>query len=276
MTLEVSMLSAKKGSNPGGLAFIKDPKQRFQAYLKYCPSSKIDPEYGFNSQNQPIYEAVTFEMARRLGLNTPDFYVLLNSHHDVEFDISKEFDGIDPHRKCYFVSKMINLPENRDVPKAEDRIRKFEKTYLDMLRIDDVIGRKQNYMFLDNPERILYIDLGCSFVHAVSGFIGIQNAEKKVLNRNDKDLKRALNILKRYELIPNNGSNFINLAEIVNMPNDIYLPTLNPRGRIALSDLLSEMEINNIVKILGLSMLDNLKSFDSDLIEQHTQHSLVL
>lgn len=272
MALELTIQSGRKGSNPGGLAYIQDTKQRFQAYLKYCPLSKIDPSYGFNPQNQPIYEAITFEMARRLGLQTPDFFVILNKEKDLTFNIPKEFEGIDPHRKCYFATKMITLPENRDVFKAETRIQKEEKTYLDILRIDDIIGRKQNYMFLDNPERIFYLDLGCSFVHAVNGYIGLQNAEKKVLGKSDRELKKALNILSRYELITNNNSDFINMADIANMPNELFIHTLNPRGRIALSDMISEFEISQISKIFALSMLENLKHFDPRLIECHPGH----
>ena len=76
------VLSEQKGSNPGGFCIYKNGKTSFKGYFKYCVGSKISHEHSaLRAEHQPFYEAITFEFAKRLGLKTPSFFVLLNNLH---------------------------------------------------------------------------------------------------------------------------------------------------------------------------------------------------
>lgn len=85
VTLEIT--SGRKGSNPGGYCTISPSRHEdsFNGYFKYCFGSKISPEFPFRPKNQPVYEAMTFALARRLGLHTSEGFVLLNNQGNVLF-----------------------------------------------------------------------------------------------------------------------------------------------------------------------------------------------
>ncbi len=105
MDLEIIVNTERKGSNPGGKGIVRFSEYDMPMYLKYCPGSRIPPKWGFNPQNQPVYESITAKMARELGLHIPNFWVLINRNHDLKFDLRDGAD-IDTNRKYYFVSEL--------------------------------------------------------------------------------------------------------------------------------------------------------------------------
>ena len=262
MIPQVTLLEDRKGSNPGGLVIVSNSRDSFKAYLKYCPGSKIPKDCGFNPQNQPIYEAITFEMARSLGLLTPDFYVLLNSDHNLRI-VSKPGvkEVIDPRRKCYFVSRFVESHQLEDEDKLNKQIAE-DSVYRDLLRIKDIVGKRQNFLFLEN-ERIQYIDLGCSFVHAVEGYLLAKNSELKALSSSEKELKSALDHLRRYHLITRDEKEIISLTDLVKMPLYLKIPVLGDSKKLTLDSLISQEEIHNIIKIMAIAAVDHLKQIKS-------------
>ena len=167
---KVLIESSRKGSNPGGFCTYTDERRTFPGYFKYCTGARLPHSSYLKPEHQPIYEAVTFELARRLGLKTPNFFVLLNNKGNLIFDESNK-SLLNGHsgRFCYFFSEKIDEPHNvQDLDKIGNKLVGDEKVYLDSLGISDVIGKRQNYMVLPkNGEfEVSYIDLGCSFVYA--------------------------------------------------------------------------------------------------------------
>ena len=121
--MRVDILSERKGSNPGGVCQAHDNGFSIRGYFKYCHGSRIAGKSSFVPQHQPIYEAMTFEMARRLGLDTVDYFVLLNEgsrvsrrSRDIQFSGWKDYNfSHNPSgRLFYFMSKMESAPEDVD------------------------------------------------------------------------------------------------------------------------------------------------------------------
>lgn len=272
MSLRVILESGKKGSNPGGKCWVENGigNQSFNAYFKYCYGPPVVPESHFRGPHQPIYESVTFELARIFGLKTPLTYLLLNNKKNVVFERWKENREHDPSgREFYFVSKFLGCDLGND-----DMINGFasnlidkEKVYLEALLISDIIGRRQNYLVCqaggqaNNQVRILYIDLGCSFVHAKEGRLSIPNKMKPKFERKKKDLKRFLKDLSKYELIKADNMETFNLKELEDRIRGLTLPTLNPYGRIRLSSVITDGEMEAIEEDIISGVHRNLKNF---------------
>lgn len=254
---EVFVLSNTKGSNPGALCRLDTPRGNNDYYVKYCPGTSIPKEYGLNPQNQPEYEAITAQMAQSLGLAVPEFYVLLNRQKPVSFlKLDPNSYSLDPNRKCYFASKFIGqLPTaEREKPVFTEIFRR-EEIFRDILLIADIVGKRQNYALIesDGQSKVVYLDVGCSFVHVTGGIMKTFSCSKKALDASDRDEKKALSNLSKYLIeTPNGGT--LALDELANMPRDMRVPTLNPSGRFRLDSLISGPEIDTIVKILTLCM----------------------
>ncbi len=244
----VLVKSERKGSNPGGFCTFDDGKNRFDGYFKYCVGSKIPKGYSaLKSEHQPIYEAITFELARRLGLKTPIFFVLLNGNRDIKFEDPNNFSSHNHlGRHSYFFSKKIYEPTVSGLDEIGNRIIERERVYLDSLMISDILGRRQNYMVLSKNHgfEIFYLDLGCSFVHATGGFIRLLNDLKKYSGSCSK--KRDRCSLKDKTIIGADDSLLINLEELIYSFEGLTVPTLNPFSRAHLSDLISREEIAEI------------------------------
>lgn len=246
MALEVQVLSGKIGSNPGGRCLIEDPHRRLQypVYIKHVLGSKIHGDHDFLIPNhQPLYEAITFAMARQVGLHTPDYFVLLNTANDVHFrSIEGEKMDIRPDRHFYFVSELMLHPEHEDLDLA-GKIIELENVHLDLLQISDIVGIKQNYVVTDG--KVFYIDLGCSFVDAHNGMIELKTHHHHPLV--GKDLKNGLRNLAKYTLLCANSDCKIQMDGLATFPRNLELPTLNPKGRIRLDTIMSGAEIDEIV-----------------------------
>ncbi|MEM4625690.1 MAG: hypothetical protein QXJ28_02935 [Candidatus Pacearchaeota archaeon] len=261
MSVNIDILSSRKGSNPGGLCYFRAPRLEFKGHFKYCLGSKINGLSSFKAENQPVYEAITFELARFLGLKTVDSFVIRNDNLDVYFDGWKEVGEINPSgRKFYFISKFIdNLVASDlntniccDVPEREI-------IYLDSLLISDIVGRKQNYIMDPNSrDSITYLDLGCSFVHAHNGFMTQPN---KLKINDSKSIKRAYKILKDIHIIGRDNDSIINLSELAEMPFNMSIYTLNPWKFVKVSDLITYEEIEEIHLHLVQSLIDCLPRF---------------
>jgi len=264
--LTIEVLSEQKGSNPGGFCNYNDGKNKFEGYFKYCVGSKIPRGYSsLVPEHQPFYEAITFELARRLGLRTPHFFVLLNNNKDVKFEGSSNFP---PHnhsgRPFYFFSRKIYEPNINGLNEIGNRIIDEERVYLESLMISDILGKRQNYMILskDSDFEVFYLDLGCSFVHAVGGFIYLPNDLKRYSKSSSK--KRDKCSLKDRIVIGADDNLLVNLEELVYAFEGLTIPTLNPYSRIPVSNLISSKELEEIDNYLIHGLCKSLHEYKEE------------
>jgi len=260
----LEVLSGQKGSNPGGFCIYNDGKNNFKSYFKYCVGSKIPKGYSsLKSEHQPFYEAITFEFARRLGLKTPNFFVLLNNKNNVSIKNIKEVSSHDHSgRNSYFVSKKICEPKVFNLDKIGSEIVQKERVYLEGLMISDILGKRQNYLVLPNSYsqdfRVFYLDLGCNFVHAVGGFIyfpnGLRNLDKSCKKRERHNLRHKT-------IIAADDDSLINLEEFIGNFENLTLPTLNPYAKKKLEELISKEEIDEIRSYLVHGLYKNINNF---------------
>ncbi|VVB78296.1 Uncharacterised protein [uncultured archaeon] len=248
MSLEIQVVSEAKGSNHGGRCIVKEPGDRLPRpfYIKHCSSSRIHKgESSFMYIHQPIYEAVTCEMALRLGLETPNFYVLLNPKNDVTFIATGEQKcDIRAKQPFYFASELLIPPQNEDLTRAHELMIEDE-FYRDMLMISDIVDRKNNYFYDEHSDSIIYLDLGCNFVDAHQNFIELKHHHKAPLEK--KELKKAMKLFQKYSIITKSRRGNIGLIDFINLPRELDLLTLNPRERVRLDSLISEEEIDEII-----------------------------
>jgi hypothetical protein len=266
MAINVQVTSGKKGSNPGGRCKVSNGAELFSAYYKYCHGSHLNGQSSFNAQNQPVYEALTFELAKKVGLMAPRTYVLLNPKNDVHFQGWKDHNGHDPSgRAYYFLSRIIPHLKATERDPREQRALEKETPYLNGLLISDIIGRRQNYAFTPEGDdgKISYLDLGCSFVHAKEGFLGLHH---KLRVGNQKDFRRATKKLKGKKLSTNDGRT-IDLSSLVDNLGSMVIPVLNPQGSVQIKDLISNAEIEEIRSYIVQGLVDGLDSFrDANLL----------
>ena len=248
----IKVLTETKGSNHGGKCLIESNTQNKygEYYLKHCSSSRIKKDQSnFVYQHQPVYEAVTCEMARILGLETANFYILLNLDKKLLF-ISEGGQKVDikPYQPYYFASEILIHSNNEDLARAE-KIIKDERFYLDLLSISDIIGKKHNYIYDSFSDQVIYLDLGCNFVDAHENYISLKSHHRNPLNK--KERKKALNKFEKYEIITKRGNGHsLGLVEFLESPKDMRILTMNPNRNIRLNDLISQAEINEITERL--------------------------
>jgi hypothetical protein len=262
MQVKINMLSNRKGSNPGGECIIETPRQRFQAYLKYCYGSRVPYGSPFKAENQPIYEAITFTLARELGLKTVNYYILMGTGNEIKFENQIPLEKDHFGRKLYFVSKMVPQPP---VSISEERMKKEgtaltkEKPYLESLLISDVIGKKQNYCFGEGEDRPKYIDLGCSFVHAVGGFL---NQPNKLKIHDSKETKRSLRRLSTKHIIGADDQRIINLEILANFLTNMAIPVINTKQIIHIREVLEPEEVEAIQAYTIQGLIDSLPAYE--------------
>lgn len=262
MVFKVDITSDRKGSNPGGLCRVSPSRgeQEFDAYFKYCFGSKIPHNFPFKSDSQPVYEAITFALARQLGLKTSSTFVLLNKKNDVDFSGYEDKRMKDPSgRNYYFLSKILTESEKVNESLASSIV-SDESVYLDGLLISDVLGKRQNYLFQKDScgARVLYVDFGCSFVRCVDGFLTLPN---KVIKAIASSGKKASKSLKGKLLVTADNSDFVSLEDMVKDIGDLKIPVLNPAGTRKVSQLISQSEIREIQKYLEFGLASNIPEF---------------
>ncbi|MCX6748178.1 MAG: hypothetical protein NT076_01090 [Candidatus Pacearchaeota archaeon] len=270
MALEIEILTSSKGSNPGGKCSIGvNNRPPFLYYVKHCHSAS--GKHPFNPQNQPFFEAITFEMARTLGLHVPDFYVLLNPERGLEFKHSSDIKpNLHPDKKCYFASRIIAQPSIRDDNPDLVRVIDEERIHRDLLDVADIEGIGQNYSFFENgdePPRVFYLDLGCSFVHSKEGKLFIQGRHQKALEGCLRD-KHYLKELSHYAVISRDDKIIVPLKELAFSSRTMTVPAIDPRlrepfTRVRVSDYLSEEELHAIECILTAQMRDSVRKYKS-------------
>ncbi len=264
MVINVRVVSQRKGSNPGGRCEIFNGVVPFSAYFKYCYGTHLGRSEvsSFNAHNQPIYEALTFELAKRLGLNAPNTFVLLNRERDVAFLGWEAYDAKDPSgRDFYFVSEIIPHPKEVETNPKEREALTSEIPYLDALLISDIVGRKQNYAFEQNDNgcrRLTYLDLGCSFVHAKEGHLRLAHRLKI---RNAKEFKRVMKKLEGKKVISASRDKAVDLGYLVEEIGTMPIPVLNPKALLRTNNLLSLGEIEEIRKHIAQGFYDALPNF---------------
>ena len=244
----IDVISEKKGGNPGGKVRLDSYSPPQLYYAKHCNSSRVTRrESSFVYTHQPVYEAVTCEMARELGLKLPDFYVLDNRKNKVNFRADGCKSDLKDGKPFYFLSFMVSLQES--VPDG-DALVKRESVYRDILQISDIVGRRQNYTFLNGG--LFYLDVGCAFVDAHQGHIGFRRQHPKLLDK--KPLKSARKRIGRYDLVLLDGES-IDLLDFVDMPRDLLIPVMTSEGDKTskrLDSLITNEEIDEICnRIVG-------------------------
>lgn len=260
----VKVLSGPKGGNPGGMCIISDSIHPSPAYFKYCYGSKIGRDSSFVAQHQPIYEAMTFELAQEIGLKTTSYYILMNSkERPVVFKGWKECGlSHDPSgRSYYFISQV--LPDSYYLNKDEtaDEVIRREAPYLDIILVSDIVGKRQNYIVLEKEREkfVRYLDLGCSFVNAIQGYLQPTN-KIKMRRKSEKEFKRDYAKIKKWKIFAND-CNEIKLEDVVALPEIMSVNTLNPKGSVKVSSLISKDEIDEIRRYLIESCVDRLPLF---------------
>jgi len=262
---KVEITSKRKGGNPGGACQVSNYSEEFSAYFKYCYGTHFSngEASDFNAHNQPVYEAMTFELARRLGLKVPETYVLINKKRNVNFSGWENYDGKDPSgRDFYFVSRIINHPKRVEDDPREKQALEADIPYLNALLISDIIGTRQNYAFEENENggRITYLDLGCSFVHAKEGYLRLFH---KLRINSSKDFKRAMKKLAGKKVISANPERdkIIDLGSLVEEIGFLPISVLNPNGHLEPWNLISYEEIYEAQRHLAQGFLDALPKF---------------
>lgn len=270
----INFYSERKGSNPGGKCSIsRDKGGPVNVYLKYCNSSYLR-DTAFTPSNQPYYEALSLVLAQRMGLEVPRFSVLENRFEGIEFRYSDEVKGkLDPNKVCYFLSKLVELPEEVDEKGLALKL-KDEKLYRDLLMIGDVSRKRQNHALIKDSlgQYVLYIDLGCTFVDAVGGVLSQRNEVKKLLKTRSlkKDLKLAKDRLSKCGLITNHrresDKDLICLDNLIEEVPEMPIP-LFPAGYKRAKAVLSSEELDEINSLLTLNMFNVIREYkDSNLL----------
>lgn len=257
----VEINSDAKGSNPGGMCSIDSKLGNHGFYLKYCPGSMLHKSIPLTNFNQPIYELITFKLAEMIGLKIPPVYLLDNRNRHVQFHqsmhISKKLNSDVPF---YFLSKVISeiKPGDISVDDLESRLNgmiRNEKFHRDLLLIDDIEGRRQNYFYdetISGKSSVIYLDLGCSFVRATQG--RLYQAQAKKFDLTPKERKDAIKHLKSFYLRKQGDCTCsINLyANFIERIPQIPISTISANSDIvnySCSDLLSPEELEHIQDI---------------------------
>ncbi len=108
---EIIVKDKAKGGNPGGMIEIPFYNISSSFYFKYCPQpgkglgkSPLFPEH------QPIYEALTVMLAKRLGLSVPQVFVMENRPNerkkDPVFKYEIKNNKFNANMPFYFISKI--------------------------------------------------------------------------------------------------------------------------------------------------------------------------
>lgn len=263
MALRLHITSNQKGSNPGGSCTVFPMYDHsFKAYFKYCSGARFPHGVQFRPENQPIYEAITFKLARELGLHAPDTYVLKNKNRDIIFDTESDVTIDHSGRDFYFVSRCLSGSGSFRESLSNEIIEE-ESPFLNSLLIDDIKNKPHNY-FLQKDEhglRVFYLDLGCSFVRAVGGNLSLSNTVKKILSKGDTKRARRL---KGKMIVSADNSKPVDLEGLVFGLENLEIPVLNssaPTKKI--SDLLGHLEIEQIRQCVAYGFLENLGEFKS-------------
>lgn len=263
MITELKVTSSRIGGNPGGKCIVKCDETFFSAYYKFCYGSKLSGNSPFRAPNQPVYEALTFDLARKLGLQAPSVFVLLNERGDVKFTDWKRFSEKGNHdpsgRRCYFVSRLTDHPVRPEADPISNRILEAHRPYLESLLIADIINIKQNYALVGTglDADIRYLDLGCSFVHAKGGFLLQQNRTRKE-TRSFKEIIKGLN----HTWIANvQGTDILNVGDFIRGIPSSGIPTLNPWGVRIAKTLLSAEELEGVMKLIAQGFESALPDF---------------
>ncbi|MFT7615594.1 MAG: hypothetical protein ACI8Y7_000408 [Candidatus Woesearchaeota archaeon] len=175
--MDVLISTSRKGGNPGGWAALDINGEQVEGYLKYCPGARLPPAYQFSATHQPIYEALTYALAKKIGLHTPSVHIIGGHTIIPVFQYTDNIGRKDKLKETMpFYHFSVNMPEDSEVDQSELEKRvEADIPYLDFLIVDDVVGRRQNYIAdkIDGITEPGYIDLGHSFVRAAEGIMTV-------------------------------------------------------------------------------------------------------
>jgi len=264
--MDILVTSDKKGSNPGGKVRLDYRGSIIDFYLKYAHTSKLKKDVPYLIEHQPIYETLTLTLAEKLGLEVPLNFVLDNRENIVNFNFEKGVEKkLDDGRPFYFVSKLTGLEMDEDTEEAKIMMAD-EKLYRDLLLIGDVSNKRQNYGLINKEgnKRILYLDVGCSFVDSTNGILSQRNESLNLRRTLDgalknsfkTDYKHAMHYLSNVGISTNHIEYYkkdvlIMSTLIEDLPDQKI--SLYPNKPKPLSELLTEAEIDEIQGTLAIN-----------------------
>jgi len=276
MALEIKVISGPKGSNPGGKCIIPNFKNKGTDYIKYCNVNDVS-SLGLDVQNQPVYEAISLEMAKKLGLSVPKYKVIMNpSKTDMKFSYSplsgEKITPLNSKKSCYFLSQFI--PHNvDDTNEGLPPLMAKEKIFRDLLNLGDISGRAQNYSFIQPRYAepfVTYIDVGCGLVDAHGGHLSIRTSLRNKLQKikGKKDLRNTQKRLSRWDIKTPKGER-INLKEfgesISETPIKVFDASKTGRVKIVpAKELVSSEELDKLQMIYLIVNEKFLKNYSRD------------
>ena len=268
MPTQVNVYTDRKGSNPGGKCLVSTPDSEFDAYIKYCPGTGRSrtnarlPTH-FRPTHQPLYEAITLELARKVGLEVPDFYVLMGGPGlTFSFESRALQRGINPGMPFYFISKLMEVPPpGHETSGAKEALAK-EKIYRDLLMVSDISNKAQNFRYDPKENGMLYLDLGCSFVNAIEG--RLEPHRGKLPMPDKKNRKEAEKKVREYALITADGESLLTLEELIDITPSFQVPTLNPKGKVPIGKHLTAEEREDINGLLTMNLLGFIRKYKDD------------
>ena len=270
MSLEIEIQGSKIGSNPGGKCLISGLGNPFQAYLKFCPrGSRFPSNIYLNAKNQPVYEAVTNELFKLFGLKVPVYYVL--TRPDMFRFITPKKSEIGENHRRYFVSKLILEKSWPTHPACREHMDE-QSIYRDLLRVEDVEGKADNFIFLDSPEggKLFYIDLGCSLgIRAKEGIVLVKGNVIRDLERSKlKELRKKIS---SYSVRTDGGERLLNMGWLIDTLGELNIPILNPRPEHRpLTSLLEVEEIETLKRFLTVCFGEQINKYKkSDKVVRH-------
>jgi len=268
MKTKVELYTDRKGSNPGGKCSVITPRIEFDAYMKYCPGSKLkktsiidkrNPQ-PFSPVNQPVYEAITLALAKKLGIIIPEFQVLVNDK-EVRFQYENGLKNkINENMPYYFVSKLISVPPSQNSEGRNAALAK-EKLYRDILMVSDISNKAQNYRYDQEQDRMIYLDLGCSFVNAVGGYL--QPTTIKLPRESKQNQKIAKRIVKERWITTADENDLVSLEDLVSVGN-LSIPIIGNQSQVPVKTLISEEEISEISDMLLFNLIKIKNKYGKD------------
>ncbi|GEM_PF-6913973 len=175
MISSLRIVSNRKGSNPGGFAYLND----LYVYVKYSFIGENLTGTPLKVEHQPIYEYITGEILKFYGFKVPKRYVIEGER----IKIINEINNPDFYKKrpYYLLSVYVKYEPNGKFDISQ-------KCMLDKLGMCDIIGKGDNYGMIEEGSFII-IDCGCSFVESVNGRMRVKEEYKRAYNEQKIKIK---------------------------------------------------------------------------------------
>jgi hypothetical protein len=133
--------------------------------------------------------------------------------------------------------------------------------YRDLLILADVSGSRQNVYYPQDDSRVIYLDLGCSFVDAHGGEMTQRNCVKK-LNLERKSLSHDRKFLDRRS-VENASGILVNLGEMVESVPSVGIQIYGKKSE-RLDALVSPEEVDYVKGVFTAHMASEIGKYKLD------------